>query len=238
MRFRSFLLMLPSLLIFSCSDSPVVTKEPEPRGCPDAPVIHSGIATYYTFASGAGACMFDSTPNDLMVGAMNSIDYANSGICGSCVSVTGPAGNSIFIRIVDLCPECPEGAIDLSPLAFSQLADTTLGRIAIHWHLVDCGMTGPIIYHFKDGSNQWWTAVQVRNHRYPILSLEYLGTDHTYKTVNRTSYNYFVEASGMGPGPYTFRVTDIYGHVLVDSSIVHVENGDVLGRTQFPSCTP
>lgn len=181
--------------------------------------------------------MFDSTPNDLMVGAMNAIDYAGSAICGSCVQVTGPRG-TIHIRIVDLCPECPQGNIDLSPLAFSMIGDIPLGHVPIRWQLEQCNISGPVIYHFKDGSNQWWTAVQLRNHRYPILSLEYLTPQGTYKPVNRVSYNYFVEPAGMGTGPFTFRVTDIYGHVLIDSAIVHVENGDVQGHAQFPPCTP
>jgi expansin (peptidoglycan-binding protein) len=177
--------------------------------------------------------MFDSTPNNLMVGAMNPIDYFGSLICGSCVSLTGPNA-TIRIRIVDLCPGCAAGSIDLSPLAFSQIADTALGVVPITWHLVSCDLIGPIVYHFKDGSNQWWTAVQIRNHRNPIRSLEYLTQQQTFKKVNRTEYNYFVESDGMGQGPYMFRVTDIYGNTLIDSSIVHVENGDVPGKAQFP----
>jgi expansin (peptidoglycan-binding protein) len=231
------LLLLTALLTGGCSDKSVTVKEPAPLQCPTAPIIHSGEATFYTFASGAGACMFDSTPNDLMIGAMNSIDYAGSAECGACVRVTGQRG-TILIRIVDLCPECPQGHIDLSPLAFSYLADTSVGRIPITWEVVDCSAPGPIVYHFKDGSNQWWTAVQIRNHRYPIHSLEYLTSERTFKSVQRTGYNYFVEPSGMGPGPYVFRVTDIYGHVLVDSAIAHVENGNVPGHAQFNSCLP
>jgi expansin (peptidoglycan-binding protein) len=203
--------------------------------CPAVPVIHTGEATFYTFASGAGACMFDSTPNDLMVGAMNAIDYGNSVVCGECVSLTGPNA-TIVIRIVDGCPGCSQGGIDLSPLAFSIIADTALGRVPITWHVVPCGVTGLIQYHFKDGSNQWWTAVQIRNHRNPILSLEYLNQQHTYTLVNRVMYNYFVEPTGMGPGPYSFRVTDVYGHVLYDDGIPHMENSSVAGHAQFPSC--
>src|SRR5436309_14056358 len=121
--------------------------------CPTAPLIHTGEATFYTFASGAGSCMFDSTPNDLMVGAMNDIDYGNSQVCGECASITGPSG-AIVIRIVDRCPGCLQGDIDLSPLAFSYIADTSLGRVPITWRVVPCGVIGPIQYHFKDGSNQ------------------------------------------------------------------------------------
>ena len=54
--------------------------------------------------------------------------------------------------------------------------------------------------------------------------------------MNRESYNYFVEPSGMGQGPYTFRVTDVYGNVLEDSGIAHVEAGEVPGAAQFPAC--
>ena len=38
----------------------------------------------------------------------------------------------------------------------------------------------------------------------------------------------------MGPGPYSFRVTDSYGNVLTDSGIQHIENGTVNGTSQFP----
>ena len=205
--------------------------------CPDSTIVHTGYATFYTFASGAGACMFDSTPNDLMVGAMNGTDYQGSQICGACLSITGPQG-TITIRTVDLCPDCSPGSIDLSPLAFSHIADTSLGRVPIRWHVIPCAVNGPIEYHFKLGSNQWWTAVQIRNSLNPILRLEYLTAQHSYKQVNRTDYNYFVEPDGMGAGPYTFRVTDIYGHVLVDTGIVHMENQSVPGSAQFPSCNP
>jgi hypothetical protein len=40
----------------------------------------------------------------------------------------------------------------------------------------------------------------------------------------------------MGAGPYTFRVTDVYGHVLVDSGMPDVEDSSVSGHAQFPLC--
>ncbi len=205
--------------------------------CPTAPVIHSGQATYYTFASGAGACSFDTTWSDLMIGAMNTVDYQGSQACGECVSLRGPKG-MILIRIVDLCPDCPAGNIDLSPDAFSRIADLSLGKVPITWQVVPCPMKGPIEYHFKAESTQWWTSLQIRNHRHPILSLEYLTSQGTYAPVSRASYNYFIQSGGMGPGPYTFRVTDIYGHVLVDSGIPDTAGASVPGLSQFPSCDP
>jgi expansin (peptidoglycan-binding protein) len=39
----------------------------------------------------------------------------------------------------------------------------------------------------------------------------------------------------MGTGPYTFRVTDIYGHTLTDSDIPLLDNDSVSGSQQFPA---
>ena len=202
--------------------------------CPDTPIIHHGDATFYN-ATGAGACMFDSSKTDLLVGAMNPFDYDGSQICGASVEVTGPKG-TVVIRIVDLCPECGEGDIDLSPQAFSQIADTSLGRVPITWFVMAANVTGPILYHFMQASSRYWTAVQIRNSRYPIYSIEYLSPSGGWRNISRAEYNYFIVADGLGPGPYGFRATDIYGHVLTDSSVALTPGGDVPGQAQFPFC--
>jgi expansin (peptidoglycan-binding protein) len=195
--------------------------------------IHDGIATYYD-ANGDGACMFGPSPQDLMVSAMNAEEYDNAAVCGAYVHVAGPKGE-VTVRIVDLCPECLAGHLDLSQEAFAIIADLPQGRVDITWQVVSPDLPGPIAYHFKDGSNQWWTAVQVRNHRNPVAKFEYLNGSGQWMTVPRTSYNFFVQTNpGMGTGPYTFRVTDSYGNVLTDSGIPHVENGTVNGTGQFP----
>lgn len=195
--------------------------------------IHQGIATYYD-ATGDGACMFGPSHGDLMVAAMNADEYDNATVCGAYVRVMGPQGE-VTVRIVDLCSGCHTGHLDLSREAFAQIAELALGCVDITWQVTSPILNGPIAYHFKDGSNQWWTAVQVRNHRNPVAKLEYLNGEGQWLTVPRTSYNYFVQTGpGMGPGPYTFRVTDSYGNELVDSGIPHIENGTVNGAAQFP----
>ncbi len=227
----SFFGVLTTAFIFAgCMESPVAVT----LGCPSTPTIYHGEATYY-YATGAGACMFDSSGTDTMVGAMNPVDYAGSEICGASVSVTGPNG-TILIRIVDLCAGCQAGDIDLSPQAFEQIADTTLGRVPITWFVTASPVTGPILYHFMAQSSQFWTAVQIRNHRYPILRIDYLSSRGSWTRISRTSYNYFVVPGGLGKGPYSFRVTDIYGHVLIDSSVALTPGGDVPGHAQFPYC--
>ena len=209
---------------------PIVTIPPGP--IPFGP-IHVGDATYYA-ATGAGNCSFPASPENMMVAAINAADYVDSALCGAYVQVKG-ANDTIIVRIVDQCPDCPANRIDLSPEAFAELADLSIGVVPISWQLVSYPLSSPIVYHFKEGSNQWWTAVQIRNHSNPIIKLEYQDSNGIFREVSRTSYNYFVQTTpGMGVAPYTFRVTDYFGHTIIDNGIPHIENGDVVGGAQFP----
>ncbi len=205
--------------------------------CTISATQHTGDGTYYD-ADGSGNCSYDAMTGtgELLVGAMNHTDYADSAACGACAHLTGPKGE-VTVRIVDQCPECKPGDIDLSPDAFQKLDDLSAGRITIHWDYIPCDVSGPISYHFKEGSNEYWTAVQIRNSRYAIQKLE-LKKDGQYVDVARVDYNYFVADSGMGPGPYTIRVTDAQGNMLEDSGVPFVEAGDSKGAAQFPDCSP
>jgi len=97
--------------------------------------VYSGEATYYN-ADGTGACGFKATPNDLDVAAMNGSQYKKSW-CGQCVLVTGPKG-MVKVRIVDLCPGCASGGLDLSEQAFGSIAALSAGRVKITWVTVPC----------------------------------------------------------------------------------------------------
>ena len=202
-----------------------------PISCTDA-TQHSGDGTYYA-ADGSGNCSFDKS-TDLMVAAMNHTDYAASAVCGECVHIDGPSA-SVTVRIVDQCPECKPGDIDLSAEAFAKMADPKLGRVKISWKVVSCGLSGPIQYRFKEGANAYWTAVQIRNSQNAILKVE-AKKNGAYAELARQDYNYFVDASGLGAGPYAFRVTDVYGHVLEDPAIAFGEAKTFDGAAQFPAC--
>ncbi len=195
---------------------------------------HSGEGTYYA-ADGSGNCSFDPSPNNLMVAAMNQTDYQTSAACGRCAAIDGPDG-SVTVRIVDRCPECAPGDIDMSPQAFEKIAPIADGRVPIKWKYVGCDAPAAVGYHFKEGSNQWWTAVQVRGHRYGIAKFEYDSGGGNFVEVARENYNYFVEPSGMGTGPYTFRITDVYGGQVTDTGIAFAEAQTVSGAAQLPAC--
>lgn len=207
------LVMVGLLSLFGCqSEDGADEGSPAPKVSLGEP--KSGEATYYG-ATGAGACSFDPSPHDLDVTALNQPDWSGSSLCGACAEVTGPNG-TLTVRIVDLCPECDAGDLDLSEEAFAKIAEPSAGRVPIGWHLVSCAVAGPIQYRYKDGANEWWTAVQVRNHRLPVVSLEFATDGATFQPTVRTDYNYFLAESGFGPDRVRVRVTAVDGQVLED----------------------
>jgi expansin (peptidoglycan-binding protein) len=166
---------------------------------------------------------------------MNLPQWDGSNVCGQCVSIDGPMGN-VVVRIVDQCPECPMGNLDLSPDAFAHIAPLPDGRVPITWHEVPCDVTGPIEWRIKEGSNQWWTAIQVRNHRHRIARVERRHDDGSWSAVSRVDYNFFVDETGFGTGPFTLRAVDVHGNVLEDHGITLTEAVDQAGAAQFPVC--
>jgi expansin (peptidoglycan-binding protein) len=86
-----------------------------------------------------------------------------------------------------------------------------------------------------NGSSEWWTAVQIRNHRNPVYRVEYRLADGTFKSIGREMYNYFVEPNGARMTTLTLRVTDIYGNTLTDSGIPILNDAGVDGGGQFPA---
>ncbi len=190
----------------------------------------TGVATYYA-ATGAGNCSFDATPDDLDVAAMDAPEYDNSNVCGECVAITGPKGN-VTVRIVDQCPECEKGHLDLSQEAFAKIADVSAGKVPITWNVVECNVTGPLSYRYKDGSSQYWTAIQVLNSRLPIASLA-IESGGAFTNVDRADYNYFVDASGAGAGQVTVRVTSIDGQQITDTLSAPASDVTVAGTSQF-----
>jgi len=218
----------------SCGGSSSTTTDAAPGGaCTAIPDDEIGDGTYYN-ADGTGNCSFDASPDDLLVAAMNAPDYNNAAWCGACLEVTGPMGQ-VTVRVVDSCPGCAHGDLDLSPQAFQMIAPLSAGRVSIMWHEVACNVTGPIDYHFKDGSNPYWTAIQIRNHRWPIAKVEAM-VGGAYQAIGRVDYNYFVDTAGLGNGPYQLRVTDTRGHVVEDTGVQLGDNVTRTGTQQLPAC--
>lgn len=194
--------------------------------------LHTGDGTYYTFADGSGACLYDKT-SDVHIAALNAPDWANSSWCGACADVTGPNGNTVRVRIVDECADCAKGQLDFHPDAFAMLAPKEQGRISISWTFVACDARGPVKYKYKDGSNPYWTAVQVRNSRLPIAKLESSKDGATWVESQRQNYNYFLNGGGFGAGSTQVRITAQNGSTLVDTLPEVKASLEVTGAAQF-----
>lgn len=192
-------------------------------------VIHQGKATYYD-ADGSGNCSFPAV-SPPMVAAMNEQEYGMAVYCGACVKVDGPKG-SVLVRITDRCPECLKGHLDLSREAFAKIGDPVQGVIAIKWQVVSCPQEGPMRYHYKDGSSQWWTAIQVRDHRLPIKQVE-LFKNNQWQVLPRERYNYFLDAKGAGAQPLRLRLTATNGQTIEETLPPPASDLLVTGKQQF-----
>ncbi|HEX8439800.1 expansin EXLX1 family cellulose-binding protein [Archangium sp.] len=194
--------------------------------------FRDGIVTYYWEANGTGNCGFDPSPEDLDVAAIIKTEYQGSAVCGACAEIQGPR-STIRVRIVDSCPDCTTaGHLDLSPSAFAKLADPAVGRLQVKWRFVTCPVSGPVRYRFKEGSSQWWTGIQVRNHHKPIRKLEWLSLTG-WVEVPRQDYNYFVQSNGLGLGRLRIRMTAWDGEVREDTLPGILDSQIITGLTQF-----
>lgn len=202
----------------------------EPKG-----TVHHGNATFYGGGYEGGCAMLDPVSTDYWITAMNLPDYNCAELAGAYLEVTGELG-TIRVLVTDLLPEGQKGDLDLYVDAFPLIAPAEKGRVPVSWKIIplDTAEDEPLYYKYKDGSSPFWCGVQVRNHRYPIETLEYLNADGEFVSLPRRNYNYFEAQSGLGEGPFTFRITDIYGQSVIDEGIPFTPNEIQKGHVQLP----
>ncbi|KAI1460033.1 RlpA-like double-psi beta-barrel-protein domain-containing protein-containing protein [Annulohypoxylon moriforme] len=96
----------------------------------------SGDMTYY--APGLGACGKYNNANDHIV-AVAPAQYGNDAnpnkakVCGKKIKIHY-GGKTATATVVDKCPECASGSIDVSPAVFKQLASLDKGRVKVTWN--------------------------------------------------------------------------------------------------------
>jgi expansin (peptidoglycan-binding protein) len=235
-----------ALAATACSHS--AGGPPTTASCSDAATVYDGHATWYTATGTTGACLipFSQIANGYYA-AMNEADYNNAAACGTCVRVSY-GGKTLDMEIVDECPYagneqwCYPGGhhLDMGPDAFSYFAPESQGVLAaLTWSYVPCDVTGPLEYTFKAQDSQYWAEVLVTNYPYQITDVEVEQPDGTYMGLVRQTYNEWQAASGLGSaGPFTFRVTDIYGAQVVDKGIAMSPGNTVDGTApNFPLCS-
>lgn len=217
--------------------------------CVATPSLY-GRSTYYTPSTGGTLnCSFpDALAPNIPIVAVSDLRYGTTAatqadLCGACVDVTGPAGSKVFM-VRDRCPECASNQLDIeaSALHYVGYFGTPDGKNDTHFKVVACPMTSPVQFALKEGTNAYWSSVQVRNSRYPIAKLEYRQSNGSYLALQRTQDNYFpLNGVGLAGHTATFRVTDNNGNAITEtvkfsSTTTPRQGPTVQGQHQFPDC--
>ena len=178
----------------------------------------TGTATHYVL-SGTGNCSYPSPPANGLFVAMSPSEYAGAATCGEYVEVSGPDG-SVTAEVIDQCPPCAAGHVDLSEAAFARIAPLSAGLVPVSYRpLTDPALPGPVSIRVKEGSSQYWLALLAGDTGNPLASVQVEDTGGTWHSLARASYNYWIAASGAGPGPFTVRLTDTAGHQVTAHGI-------------------
>ena len=181
---------------------------------PPSTTAKSGKATFYDLGGGTGNCSFPSSPADDLFVALGPEQYSNGAACGTYLDVTGPKGK-VRVKVTDSCPECAAGHLDLSRTAFKKIGAEVAGIIPITYKTVRSpSVPGPLSVRIKEGSSRYWFAALIDNHGNQLTSVK-VGT----RTAKRADYNYWIIDGGAGPGPFTIKITDVYGRSATVSGI-------------------
>ncbi|MFI2649794.1 expansin EXLX1 family cellulose-binding protein [Micromonospora fulviviridis] len=223
-----------------------------PAGALAAPplggTVHTGKATFYDSKGAGGNCSRPTAPANRLYVALGPAEYAAGASCGGHLDVTGPKG-TVRVLVMDQCPECEAGHLDLSAEAFARIADPVQGVVKVSYRaVVDPPLPGPLTFRVKEGASQWWFAVLVGDHGNPLRAVD-VRQGGSWRAAAREDYNYWLIPSGAGPGPYTIRVTDVYGHRAtatgirmlpgqVQRSTVRMYGAGAPARSATPSRSP
>jgi expansin (peptidoglycan-binding protein) len=173
-------------------------------------------ATYYA-SGGLGNCSYPSLPADGLYVALSPSEYRSAAACGGYVQVKGPGG-SVRVKVVDQCPGCAAGHIDLSETAFARLAPLPDGLIKVTYaYLSDPPLPGPVSVEVAPGSSRYWLALLADNTGNPLASVQ-VQTPAGWLSLARASDNHWA-GSRFGPGPFGVRLTDTQGHRVTVSGI-------------------
>ncbi|KDN49931.1 hypothetical protein K437DRAFT_222057 [Tilletiaria anomala UBC 951] len=92
---------------------------------------YHGEGTYYNAGISEGACGGWHKSSEL-VAAVSRQQWHGGEFCNQMLHVCHH-GKCTDVQVVDECPSCDYGSLDLSPTAFKQLAPMSEGVIDINW---------------------------------------------------------------------------------------------------------
>ncbi len=184
-------------------------------------------------SSEGGICELDGFTGKFSYASINEKDYNNGLMAGAYLKVTGPKG-TIGV-VVTNTTSGEEGCLGLSKEDLNRIYDATEGG-KVTWKVAALPTEEPLQFKFKQGSSEYWCDIQVRNHRYPVAKLE-VKQNGKYVELPKQKNNYFrASEPGLGAGPYTIRLTDVFGHVIEETIPLETDpNKIVTGKNNFPN---
>jgi expansin (peptidoglycan-binding protein) len=211
---------------------------------PPGTTAKSGKATFYDMAGGTGNCSLPTIPADGLFVALGPAEYSGAAACGTYLDVTGPKGK-VRVKVIDSCPECAAGHIDLSRKAFKKIANEIDGIVPVKYKTVRNPATpGPISVRIKEGSSQYWFAAVIDNHANRLTSVKVASGGGSFKTAERADFNYWIIDGGAGSGPFKIKITDAYGKTATVSGIklspgaTQKTSARLSGSSSSPESTP
>lgn len=206
-----------------------------------------GDGTAYTLdPPSAGNCNFMHYPREAVTNyaALNNDQWLGLKNCGRCAEVTcadpsceGRKLSTELVYIVDRCPECKHGDLDLSPEVFKRVTGSSPSRLRVKWKFVDCPVRGNIQICLKGGSNSFWTAIQPANMVAGVHSMEINGQS---TTMVDSAYYYLLDGKSEAQTDLSsvrVRLTSVSGEVVEET--VSLEAGACTeGTQQFSRGSP
>ncbi|TYZ59624.1 hypothetical protein PybrP1_012230 [[Pythium] brassicae (nom. inval.)] len=206
-----------------------------------------GEGTVYTLSNPThGNCNFMAYPDDAVVkyAALNTPQWDATRNCGRCAEVSctdarcaGATKSAEVVHIVDQCPGCAAGDLDLSPTVFKAITGLDSDRLSIKWKFVDCPVASRIKFCLKKGSNAFWAAIQPTNFVAGVASVRVNGQA---TTMVDSAYYFLLDGKSettVDLSKLRITVIGLNGEVI-DDTVSFASSDCVEGAKQFTPGTP
>lgn len=198
---------------------------------------HNGEGTAYSDAvpdATGFACARREIPKKAqrMFAAINSDMWDNGENCGKCVQVwcvdsfCKKRFEPKTLMVMDKCPECGPGDLDLSIPAYEEVTGIWPHRLKFEWKFVDCvdefDYGEKIRMDLKAGPNQWWRAFYFSMNKQRLANVTLDG-----RPLSKAEFGFWNDWNVLGKAPHKLVLTSEDGQTL-EASV-----DDVMKDTQY-----
>uniref|UniRef100_M4BM06 Expansin-like EG45 domain-containing protein n=1 Tax=Hyaloperonospora arabidopsidis (strain Emoy2) TaxID=559515 RepID=M4BM06_HYAAE len=182
-----------------------------------------GDGTSYTLGQvSSGNCNFMSaipTASTNYV-ALNQEQWNSLGNCGRCIEVSciddrcTAKNKTAIVQVLDRCPECKHGALDLSPTVYKEITGLDPHRLTVRWRFVECPNPASVQVCLKEGSNANWMAVQPTN---GLVGVKSVTVNGDVTTMLDGAYYYVSTTPNTDLSAVKIAITSVNGDVISDT---------------------